>query len=64
MLEEQGGLCAICGNPLEVPCVDHDHETNQVRGLLCNPCNRGLGLFKDKPETLRSAAAYIEKSKG
>lgn len=66
ILEEQGGVCAICsleqhepGRPLH---VDHCHSTDSVRGLLCGNCNRGIGIFKDDAERLRSAAAYVEGS--
>lgn len=58
----QGGTCAICkqpetnGNRL---CVDHCHRTGAFRGLLCNNCNRGVGLFKESTETLLSAANYL-----
>jgi hypothetical protein len=40
--------------------VDHDHETGEVRGLLCAPCNRGIGLLQDKIEVLESAAQYLK----
>src|SRR5688500_1693885 len=45
MLERQGGVCATCGNPpTDKPlCVDHDHTTGVVRGLLCHRCNKALG---------------------
>ena len=62
MLETQGGVCAICGRPQEKEehlAVDHDHETGEVRGLLCDPCNVGLGCFQDNPARLHSAADYI-----
>lgn len=62
-LVEQGGRCKICGTT-EVPargsfCVDHDHATGVVRGLLCAECNKGLGQFKDSPELLRAAIDYL-----
>lgn len=63
MWKSQGGFCAICG---EVDydgirlCVDHDHVTGTVRGLLCGKCNRGIGLLKDSPAVLAKAALYLE----
>ncbi len=72
MYEAQDGLCAICGGE-EVRvskdglhwllAVDHDHETDEVRGLLCNSCNTGLGLLGDDIETLRAAIEYLERNK-
>lgn len=63
MVNEQEGKCAICGRPpLHYRLsVDHDHERDIVRGLLCPRCNRGLGVFWDNPEMLRKAADYLEK---
>jgi hypothetical protein len=60
LLERQDGLCAICGVAPAVH-VDHDHETGQVRALLCFNCNGGLGQFKDDPYVLRMAAFYVER---
>lgn len=62
LLHEQGGRCAICGadsGGLRAHAVDHCHATGQVRGLLCSPCNRGMGLLGDDPERLRAAADYL-----
>ncbi len=42
--------------------VDHDHETGKIRGLLCVPCNRGIGFLKDDTVTVRSALKYLEGS--
>lgn len=64
MLDAQGGGCAVCRVPLALvgrsANVDHDHDTDQVRGLLCRPCNLAIGQMKDSPARLRAAAAYLE----
>ncbi len=62
LLEQQGGVCAICRE--EAPAdsrlhIDHDHSDGQVRGLLCRDCNHGLGRFKDDPVLLERAIAYL-----
>jgi hypothetical protein len=53
MWEEQEGKCKLCLIPLEWAgkgknkmCIDHDHKTGRVRGLLCDVCNRGLGFYE------------------
>ena len=53
--------CVICGSE-EKLVVDHDHKTGQIRGLLCNHCNRGLGHFRDDPMLLEFAAHYLYAS--
>lgn len=71
LYESQGGKCAICGKPLtkvggakdQVAHIDHDHETDKVRGILCTKCNVGLGSFKDSLELMDKAKAYLVKSK-
>lgn len=59
MQESQDFCCAICGEDLETPHIDHCHATQRVRGLLCMVCNLGLGLFRDHPERLAAAIAYL-----
>lgn len=64
ILKEQKGCCAICGTnkptgKWKAFAVDHNHKTNQIRGLLCNECNRGMGLLKDDPILLIKAAQYL-----
>ena len=65
LLKEQNYLCAICLTPTptgkwKVFAVDHYHTTGKVRGLLCNECNRGMGLLKDSSKLLRAAADYLD----
>lgn len=69
MLEKQAGLCAICNNPetklhstskAVMPLsVDHCHETNRVRGLLCSQCNFMIGLANDDISRLQQAIEYL-----
>lgn len=63
LLQAQQSTCAICLEPCQSGrrlAVDHDHETGAIRGLLCNACNRGLGCYRDRPELLLRAIAYLE----
>lgn len=63
MKSSQGERCALCNRaPTKGKFhVDHDHQTGQVRALLCWRCNVGLGSFLDNPSMLRKAADYLEK---
>lgn len=66
MFIAQNGRCAICNTDTPTGkwkrfAVDHCHHTGLVRGLLCNECNRGMGLLKDNAELLRKAANYLER---
>ncbi len=65
MFDAQHGRCAICVIPLGgiKVCVDHDHDTGKVRGLLCNRCNQGLGYFSDDTSVLEGAISYLEASR-
>lgn len=62
MLDDQNGVCAICQQNCSLNerlSVDHCHDTGEVRGLLCNSCNNGIGKFKDSQKLLISAANYL-----
>jgi hypothetical protein len=70
MWEDQGRCCALCdrlapaphhkvGKPTERLCVDHCHDRNQVRGLLCYDCNTSLGKLGDSPDRLQRALTYV-----
>lgn len=64
MLEAQENLCAICRQPSkdgQELAIDHNHLTEQVRGLLCKPCNRALGLFGDNINTIENALNYLKE---
>ena len=67
LLKTQDRKCAICGssNPQSKQhgtfIVDHSHETGKIRGLLCSPCNRALGLMKDRADVLEKAAQYVRE---
>lgn len=66
LLDAQGGGCAICGarhadSASRALAVDHCHDSDVVRGLLCSACNRAIGNFKNRPDLLRAAAAYLER---
>lgn len=67
LLENQNGGCAICGTAnagkdRKYFCIDHNHKTGKVRGLLCPKCNQGIGLLQDSPRILIAAAEYLKKS--
>lgn len=65
LFSNQQGYCAICGRHQSIffrrLAVDHDHITGKIRGLLCDPCNRGLGMLKE--HNLQKALDYLSKSK-
>lgn len=70
LLRRQNYRCPICSrtqrqakrkfkHPL---CVDHDHKTYTVRGLLCDACNNGIGRFSDNIEWLAKAIQYLRRN--
>lgn len=71
LLEKQSGVCAICQEvetvidgktkTLRILSVDHCHETNRIRGLLCSSCNLAIGKFNHRSDLLRKAAIYCEE---
>lgn len=68
--KKQEGKCAICeakgdiwelGFKTKAPfCIDHDHKSGKVRGLLCSHCNKGLGMFRDNRKTMVNAIKYLK----
>lgn len=72
LYDSQEGKCKICGCFIELQstknsktsaCVDHCHETSEVRGLLCRACNVGIGNLKDSVDLLAKAIVYLESFK-
>jgi hypothetical protein len=63
MLSKQGEFCKNCKQECKTKLslsVDHDHKSGKIRGLLCNRCNRAIGMFEDNKELLRLAANYLD----
>ena len=61
--QAQGGKCPGCQRDLTTvrECVDHDHVTGKVRGLLCYRCNTFLGLMEARPDDSRRLIEYLKK---
>ncbi len=59
MLIKQNNKCKVCNIETKL-VVDHDHQTNLVRGLLCHHCNTLLGMAKDSPQILERAIRYLQ----
>lgn len=66
----QQGVCAVCFEPERITrndgevrplVVDHNHDTGEVRGLLCSTCNTGIGMLKDSSDLLESALIYLKE---
>lgn len=69
LLEQQGGKCANesckatqCGPNKKRWCIDHNHDTGEVRGLLCSDCNAAAGILRDNPSIIRGLAKYLEEN--
>jgi hypothetical protein len=63
MIKEQGNKCLICYSLFSIhkkPVIDHNHSTGGVRGILCNGCNYGLGIFQDNIARLNQAIQYLQ----
>ena len=64
IFKNQGYVCAICGS--DKPrgygrmCVDHNHLTGKIRGILCQPCNTSIGKMMENPNLIRKLALYVE----
>jgi len=67
LLKSQGGCCAVCGKDypgrrVKHFSVDHCHATSMVRGLLCDTCNRGLGMLGDTLDSINKAIEYLRRN--
>ncbi len=63
LLQIQENKCKICAIELTIKsaCIDHNHKTGKIRGILCNHCNNGLGCFKDNCSLLKRALEYLNE---
>jgi transcription elongation factor Elf1 len=70
LLDQQGGMCSVCGKKPVVPCLDHDHKTGAIRGVLCSGCNAYEGKISkwkhfaqvdDLPTWLENLATYYRE---
>ncbi len=70
MFAEQGGVCAACGQPetsrnaqggIRSLAIDHDHNTGDVRALLCSTCNAAYGMLQESPYRIRKLLDYAER---
>ena len=67
ILASQNGVCACCytsnpGGHHKIFNVDHCHKTGKVRGLLCYPCNVGIGHLGDNFQSVSNAITYLSKN--
>jgi hypothetical protein len=65
LLTQQNNRCAVCNTDTPTQRgwhVDHCHTTGDIRGILCGPCNTGMGSFKDDPSILKNAITYLSRS--
>lgn len=63
LLLAQGNVCSICSSRRKTMCVDHDHSTGEVRGILCRSCNAMLGQVGDNTAWLARAIQYLDCSR-
>jgi hypothetical protein len=61
--ESQQGKCPICLDAIVITdsAIDHNHATDEFRGVLCKQCNRALGMFRDNPKIIARALTYLLK---
>lgn len=67
LVRSQNNVCAVCHQSCDINdklCIDHNHMTGIVRGLLCSRCNTGIGYFRDNAQYLMDASRYIDRTDG
>jgi hypothetical protein len=70
LLESQNYLCPICDKQFDQSVLtsravlDHDHETDKIRGYICNNCNIAIGCFQESLEVIEKAAEYLRRTRG
>jgi len=62
MIASQNNLCGICGKILNEPCIDHNHKTKKIRGLLCRKCNGGIGGLNDDVHLIIKALEWVKRT--
>lgn len=65
LLDNTMGICPICKEEFadDTVCVDHDHKTGRIRGIICHRCNLSLGRFDDNIRLILNAIRYLRKGK-
>lgn len=59
----ENAVCEVCSGRDAKTGLDHDHESGEIRGVLCGRCNTALGLLKDDPQRIRALALYLERKR-
>ena len=63
LINRSQGKCEVCAADMGAKrCIDHDHKTQKIRGVLCNKCNTALGLLDDNKATLKGLIQYLEQA--
>ncbi|MDE2103797.1 MAG: hypothetical protein KGL39_41550 [Patescibacteria group bacterium] len=57
---QSASVCEVCGTAGRL-VLDHCHESGKFRGVVCHPCNLGMGNFEDRADLLEQAAAYLRR---
>ena len=60
LINEQNSKCKLCDKDINDFNIDHNHKTGKIRGILCNKCNTGLGMFNDDINLLQKAIKYLQ----